>query len=165
MLSDVISWPMWRKRWRHTWSCQNKYMGYVSSVSKNQIRFEQVFTLEKESKLSVVSMWLSKHSPWCRAVTKRNTRTKKAVQLRVATCFLWCQQWPGTVNNGTHSLFCGWCTCVVSPCKMHGDIRGVKRPQHLLEDLIETVDSKNGLTILLCLESVFIQWFSSESYP
>ena len=40
VLSDVIYRPMWRKRWRHAWSCQNKYMWYVISVPVHQIHYE-----------------------------------------------------------------------------------------------------------------------------
>ena len=37
MLIHFIYRPMWRKRWRHTWSCQNGYMWYVISVPVHQV--------------------------------------------------------------------------------------------------------------------------------
>ena len=45
----IISRTTWRKRWRHSRPCQNRYMWYMFRVSMHYNYFGQVFTLETKT--------------------------------------------------------------------------------------------------------------------
>ena len=71
---------MLRKRWRHTWSCRNRYMWYVISVPVHQIHSEWAFTLEiikRTRNDRYFAIWLWKHTIWCHTATQFSTCTKR----------------------------------------------------------------------------------------
>ena len=145
MLSDVIYRPMWRKRWRHTRSCQNNYI-YVICYQCDRA---------SDSFWSGVYSWTIKRTQNDRFLPNGCENTILGAVQRTSTIPAWCQQRLGTFSKGNHSSFCIWCRYLVALYTKCGYILDVLRPQQLPEDVIETVNTQNWYNHIIGFDTSF----------
>ena len=149
MLSDVIYRPMWRKRWRHTWSCKNRHMWYVSSVPVYQIRFLPYGC--ENTELGAVQQLSSKPAQWDNSVTCGNQSLMMSAvtrnnQQRQSFLILWMMHIFGVSIKSMAIFWCVKAAAISGRCDWDSE------------------QSKIGITMLLGLTPAFIQWFSPKSH-
>ena len=120
---------------------------------------------KEEPKWSYLFIWLNKHSTWCGAVTPYNTRTKRQFS------HLWQlvpddfdsdqEQWKKATNPNSADYIHLWCHII----KCMAMFLEFNDHSIFWKMWLRQWTVKLGLTISLCLTSVFVQWLSPKITP